>query len=60
MREIVYFWISNFRNIQNTGFNFGSEYEYSTEINNTDIITKRTKNDFYIPNFFQIEESSSI
>lgn len=60
MREIVYFWISNFRNIQNQGFNFGSEYEYYTEIIDDKITVRRRKNDFYIPNFFQTENSDSI
>jgi AAA15 family ATPase/GTPase len=60
MREIVYFWISNFRNIQNQGFNFGSEYEYYTEIIDNKIVTKRKKNDFYIPNFFQTKNNNSI
>lgn len=60
MREIVYFYISNFRNIHNQGFNFGSEYEYYTEISDDNIITRRRKNDFYIPNFFQTKNSNSI
>lgn len=60
MREIVYFYIANFRNIHNQGFNFGSEYEYYTEIVEKKTIVKRKKNDLYIPNFFQTENSKSI
>ncbi|WP_445454989.1 hypothetical protein [Flavobacterium sp. HNIBRBA15423] len=60
MREIVYFYIADFRNLHNQGFNFGSEYEYYTENIDTKIIVKRRKNDFYIPNFFQTDNSNSI
>jgi AAA15 family ATPase/GTPase len=60
MREIVYFYIADFRNIHNQGFNFGSEYEYYTENIDKKIIVKRRKNDFYIHNFFQTENSNSI
>ena len=60
MREIVYFYISYFRNIQNQGLNFGSEYEYYTEIVDDIILVKRRKNDFYIPNFFQTKTSNTI
>lgn len=60
MREIVYFYIADFRNIHNQGFNFGSEYEYYTEIVDKKTIVKRRNNDLYIPNFFQTENSKSI
>lgn len=60
MREIVYFYIADFRNIHNQGFNFGSEYEYYTEIADKKTIVKRRNNDLYIPNFFQTVNSKSI
>ena len=60
MREIVYFWISEFRNIRNQGFNFGSEYEYHTEVIGDKIITKRSKNDLYIKDFFHTVHSNTI
>lgn len=60
MREIVYFYINKFKNIHKQGFNFGSEYEYYTENIDKKIIVKRRKNDLFIPNFFQTENSDSI
>lgn len=60
MREIVYFYIADFRNIHNQGFNFGSDYEYYTEVIDKRTIVKRRRNDLYIPNFFQTENSNSI
>lgn len=60
MREIVYFWISEFRNIKNQGFNFGSEYYYYTVITDEKIITRRKENDLFIKDFFQTDNSKSI
>lgn len=60
MREIVYFYVTNFRNIHNQGFNFGCEYEYYAENIGGEIIVSRKKNDLYIPNFFHTDNSDSI
>ena len=60
MREIVYFWISEYRNIKNQGFNFGSEYEYYTEVTDEKVITRRKENYLFIKNFFQTDNSKSI
>ncbi len=60
MREIVYFWISEFRNIKNQGFNFGSEYKYYTEFTDKKIVTRRKKNNIYIKDFFQTDNSKSV
>jgi energy-coupling factor transporter ATP-binding protein EcfA2 len=60
MRQIVYFWISNYKNIKNQGFNFGSEYEYSTEIIEEKTIISRKENLLYLPDFFHSTNSDSI
>lgn len=60
MKELVYFWIDNYRNITQQGFNFGSEYEYFTEKSEDGIITKRRKNEKFIKDFFKTNDQSKI
>ncbi|MDY0104874.1 MAG: hypothetical protein RBS07_18220 [Lentimicrobium sp.] len=54
--EIVFVWIDwKIRNLENAGFNLGSEYNYELEIDETNRACKltRTRNENFIPDFFK-------
>lgn len=52
--DLVYIWIDYFKNIQQQGFNFGSEYVYSTTVDGDKIIVDRQENKRFIPGFFKV------
>jgi hypothetical protein len=54
--KLVYCWITNYLNIKDQGFNFGSEWIYTTTVNSKKSLTiKRTKNEKYVDDFFKLD-----
>lgn len=53
--KLIYCWIPQYLNIKNQGFNFGSEWIYSTNENPDSSLTIiRKKNDKFISDFFKL------
>jgi hypothetical protein len=54
--DLVYLWIEHYKNIQNQGFNFGSEFIYTTKVEKDIIKLERVSNDKFISDFFKAND----
>jgi predicted ATP-binding protein involved in virulence len=55
--KLVYCWINNHLGIENQGFNFGSEWIYSHDLNGNTLNITRVKNENYIKDYFKIDSN---
>ncbi len=58
--QLLYLWISEYRNFKNKGLNFNSQYEFDLDLVNKKLTYKKNEN--FIENFFgnQIQEITGI
>jgi hypothetical protein len=55
---LQFLWIEDYRNIQNQGFNFGGELYFQFQEMENETYLKATLNGKYIPNLFQLPDST--
>lgn len=61
-KQLVYFWVDKFRNLENAEFNFGSEYIFSVEkIPSTRLYSVNTvANEKFVENFYKLDNNNAI
>lgn len=60
LKQLVFFWVEKYRNLENVGVNFGSEFIFQVQYSHGAIQIEKEGNGKYVNNFFLSETDNKV
>ncbi|WP_059025489.1 AAA family ATPase [Gabonibacter massiliensis] len=60
LKQLVFFWVEHYRNLNDVGINFGSDYTFQINQESNRLKLERINNDKYVTNFFLSETGGRV
>ena len=60
LKQLVFFWVEKYRNLENVGVNFGSEFVFQVQYSHGVIQIEKEGNGKYVNDFFLSETDNKV